>query len=188
MKAIYVVPNWSKHDLKFTTVSLYIPKSIPLEAMYIKALLRPEIDFEIIDGNADDLSDEELRVRIEVSDVDVMIFNTTVNYILLRCPPVDFEIPKRLMKICDNLKIITIAIGPHSAADVDEVLNILGCNYLINGEPEVALSRFLNSFMQDKTVEGLCCREYKNGIAKEVMMRNLSIPDYDSVDILNKVS
>ena len=89
------------------------------------------------------------------------------------------------MKICDNLKMITIAIGPHSAADVDEVLNILGCNYLINGEPEVALSRFLNSFMQDKTVEGLCCREYKNGIAKEVMMRNLSIPDYDSVDILN---
>lgn len=185
MKAIYVVPNWSKHDLKFTTVSLYIPKSIPLEAMYVKALLRPEIDFEIIDGNADDLSDEELRVRIEVSDADVMIFNTTVNYILWRCPPVDFEIPKRLMKICNNLKMITIAIGPHSAADVDEVLNILGCDYLINGEPEVALSRFLNSFMQDKTVEGLCCREYKNGIAKEVTMKNLSIPDYDSVDILN---
>lgn len=100
MKAIYVVPNWSKHNLKYTTVSLYIPKSIPLEAMYIKSLLKPEIVLEIIDANADDLSDDDLLKRIKDSAADVMIFNTTVNYILWRCPPVDFEVPKHLMQIC----------------------------------------------------------------------------------------
>ena len=161
MKAIYVVPNWSKHNLKYTTVSLYIPKSIPLEAMYIKSLLKPEIVLEIIDANADDLFDDDLLKRIKDSAADVMIFKTTVNYILWRCPPVDFEVPKHLMQICAGVNMKTIAIGPHAAADVSEVLESLKCDYVINGEPEIALSKFLNSNMQDMKIEGFVQRNSK---------------------------
>lgn len=183
MKAIYVVPNWSKHNLKYTTVSLYIPKSIPLEAMYIKSLLKPEIVLEIIDANADDLSDDDLLKRIKDSAADVMIFNTTVNYILWRCPPVDFEVPKHLMQICAGVNMKTIAIGPHAAADVSEVLESLKCDYVINGEPEIALSKFLNSNMQDMKIEGLCTKEFQNGCTQEINMTDLPIPDFDAVDM-----
>lgn len=185
MKVIYVVPNWSKHDLKYTTVSLYIPKSMPLEAMYVKALLNKDIDFEIIDGNVENLTDEEMRARIEASKADAMVFNTTVNYILWRCPPVDFEVPKHLMELCAGLDMTTIAIGPHSSADPKEVLDILGCDFIVNGEPELALADFLNSNLTDFSIKGICSMVFDNGFTDEIRMEDLPIPDFDSVDVTN---
>lgn len=142
MKVMYIVPNWKKHDIKYTTVSLNIPNSIPLEYMYVESLLNSEIESKILDANMLGLESEAIVDIITEYEANVIIFNTTINYILWRCPPVDFEVPQRLMEICRAFPITTIAIGPHSSVEPKEVYEKLGVDYLIVGEPEIALSRF----------------------------------------------
>lgn len=117
--------------------------------LYVKSMLKEEIELEIIDANLEKLEFDTLRERIKDSKADVMIFNTTINYILWRCPPVDFEIPLMLMDCCKDLNITTIAIGPHTSVVPKEVYHKLGVDYLINGEPEIALADFLNSDLKD---------------------------------------
>lgn len=183
MKVLYVVPNWKKHETKHTSVSLYAPKSIPLEYMYVKQLLNKDIESKIIDANSLELEWDKLHEEIKEYSPDVIIFNTTLNYILWRCPPVELEIPKKLMNLCENINATTIAIGPHAVVDPDEVYEELGVDYMIVGEPELALAQFLNSNLKDLTVKGLYGKEVNNGVANEVDMRLLPTPDFDLVDI-----
>lgn len=183
MKVVYVVPNWKKHDTLYTTVSLNIPHSMPLEYMYIDSMLDSEIESEVIDANVLDLSYLELKERIMSANADALIFNTTVNYILWRCPPVEFEVPKKLMKICADMDILTIAIGPHSSVDAEEVYRELNVDYLIVGEPEVALSRFINSKFCDMSIRGLYGKGIDNGIADEVKVDELPIPNFFKFNI-----
>lgn len=183
MKVVYVVPNWKKHDLKYTTVSLYIQDSIPLEMLYVKSMLKKEIELEIIDANLVNLEFDILRERIKDSKADVMIFNTTINYILWRCPPVDLEIPLMLMDCCKDLNITTIAIGPHTSVDPKEVFNKLGVDYLINGEPEFALADFLNSDLKDLSIKGLYGKGVDNGVAPEIDMTALPLPSFECTNL-----
>lgn len=185
MKIIFVIPNWKRHDIKYTTVSLHIPNSMPLEFLYVQTMLKESIDTEIIDANLLDIDFEELRERIIASHAEVMVFNTTINYILWRCPPVDFEIPKQLMKICKDLSIRTIAIGPHSSVDPEEVYRELGVDYLISGEPEIALADFLNSELKNTSIKGLYGKGIDNGIASEVDITKLALPDFKNINLLD---
>lgn len=185
MKVIYVVPNWKKHNIKYTTVSLNIPNSIPLEYLYVESLLNSEIKSEIIDANMLNLDFKRTKDLIISSKADVLVFSTTINYILWRCPPVDFEVPQQLMELCRDISITTIAIGPHASVDTEEVYEKLGVDYLINGEPEIALSSFLNSGLQDQTIKGLYGKGIDNGIAEEVDIAALPIPDFNNSNLLS---
>lgn len=183
MKVLYVVPNWKLHETKHTSVSLYAPKSIPLEFMYVIPQLKNNIESKIIDANMLGLSFDELKQEISIWNPDVIIFNTTLNYILWRCPPVELEIPKKLSEVCRELNAVTIAIGPHSVVDSKEVINELQVDYLIIGEPEKPLVKFLNSELNDKAIAGLYSRNINNGISPENDITGLAIPDFDAVDI-----
>lgn len=185
MKVMYIVPNWKKHDIKYTTVSLNIPNSIPLEYMYVESLLNSEIESKILDANMLGLESEAIVDIITEYEANVIIFNTTINYILWRCPPVDFEVPQRLMEICRAFPITTIAIGPHSSVEPKEVYEKLGVDYLIVGEPEIALSRFLNSDLLDKTIKGLYGKGIDNGIAEEVSIETLPIPNFTNINLMS---
>ncbi|CUO38452.1 B12-binding domain-containing radical SAM protein [Clostridium disporicum] len=183
MKVLYVVPNWKTHETKYTSVSLNVPNSIPLEYMYVENLLNDNIESKILDANLLNWDWEKLRDEIKKYSPDVIIFSTTINYILWRCPPVELEIPIKLMEACKDIKAFTIAIGPHSVVDAKEIYEKLKVDYMIVGEAEVALAEFLNSNLTNLKVRGLYGKNINNGIAEEVNLENLSIPTFNSVDI-----
>ncbi len=182
MKVLFVVPNWKYHQLKYTSATIFTPKSIPLEFLYVKKMLNSEIQSKILDANVLDLSTNYTIEEIKQWNPNIVVFSTAINYLQWRCPPIDLDIPRNLAQECKKMGITTIAVGPHGTTTPEEIINEVGTDYLILGEPEISLTRFINSKLEDNKIPGVYSHKFNNGPAMEISMCDLPIPDYDAID------
>lgn len=90
--------------------------------MYIAKLLNTNCEYDFLDANLEGLSWEEIKNEITKYRAEVVIFSTTISYLQWRCPPLDLEVPRKLVEICKELQCISIAIGPHCTVSPEETI------------------------------------------------------------------
>lgn len=181
MKVLFLVPNWGLHELKYTTATIKAPHIQPLEFMYIVKLLENNCEYDFLDANLEGLSWEELRREIAKCRADVVVFSTSISYLQWRCPPLDLEIPRKIVEICRELKCISIVIGPHSTVSPEETMEELKADYMVLGEPEISLSQFLNSNLQNESIKGIFAKGKRITYSDEVDISKLPTPDYSII-------
>lgn len=116
---------------------------LPLELLYTEALLREVgVPALVVDAHLEGLSPSETAARLGSFQPDLIVVTTAPTYLFWRCPQPELDIP---IALCDALKGIApiVAIGPHGSATPGYVLDRLGCQGVIRGEPEQELVRLV---------------------------------------------
>src|SRR5215217_1361904 len=95
MKVALVNPTWRFQN------SIYFgcrEPHLPLELGYAKALLeRAGHQAEIIDGQLDDLSDTDIRARLEALAPAITVITTAPSYLFWRCAPPELRVAQALL-------------------------------------------------------------------------------------------
>src|SRR5690348_5643738 len=109
MRYALINPAWS------FTGSIYLgcrEPHLPLEYGYSRALLeRAGHQVQIIDGQMDGLSNEEIRERAQAFAADFLVITTAPSYLFWRCAPPELGVPQRLLRELDRSNAVTVAVG-----------------------------------------------------------------------------
>jgi len=137
MKYALVNPNWSFEG------SIYFgcrEPHLPLEFGYSKALLeRAGHAVEIIDGQLDDLSRENIRARVEAFAPDFTVITTAPSYLFWRCAPPELRIPQQAVADLRAAGGTLVIVGPHGSTTPATTLIKTGADIIIMGECEEIL-------------------------------------------------
>src|SRR4051794_17457731 len=113
---------------------------LPLELNYSKALLETSgHEAEIIDGQLEALTSQEIFNRVQSFRPDFTVITTAPSYLFWRCAPPEIRIPMELSEtlrpVCGKLVIV----GPHGSTTPRPVLRKLRADYVVLGECEEVL-------------------------------------------------
>lgn len=179
MKVALINPNWNLHDIKFTTVSIKPPKSIPLELIYIAESIRDLTEVKILDAYANNYSLDTLINKLEDFNPHLTIIETAPTYLFWRCPPLDLSVPKKIVKqIKNNLETKVAIIGPHGTNDPSWTKRETGADMVIRGESDLI---FRDIVSNKHGIKGVYITN-ENGIAS-VDMESLPFPAFDLLDL-----
>lgn len=172
MKVLLTRPAYSPLYQLIKDRTKYKEVSPPIGLAYVAAAL--EIDghqVEIIDGEANDLTPDEVLRKIEAAKPDVVGAGATT---------VDFEYANQILKEAKELlKVTTILGGPHATVLPEQVLqDNPHIDYLVRGEGEITTRHLLKQLERKGSlseVEGLSYREEARVIhnADRPFIRNL---------------
>jgi B12-binding domain/radical SAM domain protein of rhizo-twelve system len=141
MKYALVNPRWSFEG------SVYFgcrEPHLPLEYGYAKALLEREgHEAVIVDGQLDQLSNEEIKARLRSFAPDILVVTTAPSYLFWRCAPPELRIPQQLIRDLDRPNFATVIVGPHASTTPAATLRKLEADIAVLGECEEVLP-FLN--------------------------------------------
>jgi anaerobic magnesium-protoporphyrin IX monomethyl ester cyclase len=137
MRFALVNPAWSFEG------SIYFgcrEPHLPLELNYSKALLEAGgHDAEIIDGQLEGLSSEEIFERVQRFAPDFTVITTAPSYLFWRCAPPEIRIPIELSNLLRPVRGKLVIIGPHGSTTPRPVLRKLDADYVVLGECEEVL-------------------------------------------------
>ncbi|MFC2001736.1 B12-binding domain-containing radical SAM protein [Chloroflexota bacterium] len=159
MKVLLTRPAYSPVYGLITSKTRYKEVSPPIGLLYVAACLeRDGHQVEVIDGEVDDLTPEELFENIKASRPDIVGAGATT---------VDFDDSNLILRMVkERLDITTLLGGPHATVLPDQVLRENPhIDYVIRGEGEISTSEFLKILEQKddlSQVEGLSYREDGN--------------------------
>lgn len=129
---------------------------LPLEFGYSKVLLeRAGHEVQIVDGQAEGLTLEELHGRVSRFGPDFAVVTTAPSYLFWRCPPPELRIPKQ---VCDAIRDSCgslVAVGPHGSTTPAATLRKLEADAVLMGECEDLLPKLGEGF---GNVEAVCYR------------------------------
>jgi anaerobic magnesium-protoporphyrin IX monomethyl ester cyclase len=179
MRVLFVCPNWNKHTGFWCSCQ---ECHQPLEYLYPATLLKNRHEVQILDLQSLNLDNKQAIPRINEFSPDAVILNTTQSYLSWRCCPTDIELPKKLARqIRRSVKTKMIVIGPHASVSPEYILQELDADYVISGEPELALAEFINSGMKNLKIKGLAGKGFSNGLAKVHDLSKLPAIDFSLV-------
>ncbi len=156
MRVLLIRPAYSPLYQLITSKTRYKEVSPPIGLLYVAAALeRDGHQVAIIDGEADDLTPNEVLKRIEVSKADIIGAGATT---------VDFDYASEILKEAKaRFNIITLLGGPHATILPNQILRENShIDYLIRGEGEITTSQLLKQLAPKgdlSQVEGLSYRE-----------------------------
>jgi B12-binding domain/radical SAM domain protein of rhizo-twelve system len=152
MRFALVNPNWQFEG------SIYFgcrEPHLPLEYGYAKALLEREGHAAaIFDAQLEDLTPEDLRLRVAAFAPDFTVVTTAPTYLFWRCAPPEMRIPRATVA---NLRPAggTIAgVGPHASTTPRAALRKLDADVVVLGECEEILPRLARERWED--VPSIC--------------------------------
>ncbi len=160
MKVLLINPNF-RGSKNVYDVNIRLRQ--PLDLAYISSILEEkEIDNEILDANALNLSESDILKRINVFFPSYIII-TTSPLDRWECPQTDISMVFSLIrKIDTSFKIIVY--GAHASTDPAWVWKRSGkrINYIIKGEPEKPISELFDSILAGESnfIKGV---SYKKG-------------------------
>lgn len=125
---------------------------VPLELLYAQALLR-EAGFEatVVDAHLEGLSHEATADRVASIGADLIVITTAPTYLFWRCPQAELTVPAAACKLLTSIAPV-VAIGPHGSATAAYVLDQLGCQAVVRGEPEMELVQIARGQSTSATV------------------------------------
>jgi len=137
MKYALVNPRWSFQG------SIYFgcrEPHLPLEFGYSKALLEREgHEAILIDGQMEQLTNEEINARVRAFRADFLVVTTAPSYLFWRCAPPELRIPQQLIRDLDPPRFATVAVGPHASTTPAATLKKLHADIAVLGECEEVL-------------------------------------------------
>ena len=157
MKVLLTRPAYSPLYELITGKTKYKEVSPPLGLLYVAAALeRDGHQVEIVDGEVDDLTPDQILQKIEHSKPDIVGAGATT---------VDFDYANVVLKgVKERFDIITILGGPHATIlPSDSLYENPHIDYLIRGEGEITTRELLKQLGGNRDfshVEGLSYREH----------------------------
>jgi anaerobic magnesium-protoporphyrin IX monomethyl ester cyclase len=150
MKYALVNPNWTFEG------SIYFgcrEPHLPLEYGYSKALLEAEGHVvEIIDGQLEDLSIEDIRERIAAFQPDFTVVTTAPSYLFWRCAPPELRVPQEIVRQIADVAGTLVGVGPHASTTPKTTLRKLGVQIVVMGECEEVLPQLTGPWSQVQSV------------------------------------
>lgn len=177
MRVLFLIPNWNEYTKKMTTVTLNPPKVQPLLFYYVvEKLKNTDVEAIILDANKHQLNYKNTLAFILKSQVDLVVFSTTVNDIFWRCPPLDLDLPTKIVGDLSEHGIQSLLVGPHGTVSPELTLQKTKADFLIRGEFEIALVQFLTGVCEKTEIDGLCWNGHVQSIAtvKDINELNIS--------------
>lgn len=137
MRYALVNPHWSFEG------SVYFgcrDPHLPLELGYAAQMLE-EAGHEalLVDGSLEELSNAEIRRRIEAFAPDFTVAPTAPSYLFWRCPPPELRVPQELMRDLGEAAGTRVLIGPHPSTTPATTLRKVGADIAVLGESEEVL-------------------------------------------------
>lgn len=142
MRVCLVNPPWSFEG------SIYFgcrEPHLPLELGYTKALLEREgHEALLIDAHMDDLSQEDVRLRVEAFEPEMTVVTTAPTYLFWRCAPPELRVPQETIEAIRPHAGTLVAVGPHGSTTPRAALRKLAVDTLVMGECEEVVTRLAN--------------------------------------------
>jgi anaerobic magnesium-protoporphyrin IX monomethyl ester cyclase len=133
-----VNPDWSFEG------SIYFgcrEPHLPLELGYTRALLEADgQEAEIIDGQLEGLSVQEIRRRVDAVSPDAVVMVTAPSYLFWRCPPPELRVPRQTIDALRDLARYQIVVGPHGSTTPATTLEKLDADLVVLGECEEVIA------------------------------------------------
>jgi len=137
MRFALVNPAWSFEG------SIYFgcrEPHLPLELNYSKVLLEESGHAaEIIDGQLEGLTPQEIFERVQAFAPDFTVITTAPSYLFWRCAPPEIRIPMELSQLLRPVSGKLVVVGPHGSTTPRPVLRKLDADYVVLGECEEVL-------------------------------------------------
>ncbi len=133
-----VNPRWDFEGSRYWSCA---DPHVPLELLYGEALLNQSgVDAAVVDAHLEQLSLEAMAQRVAALEPDLIVLTTAPTYLFWRCPQPELRVPAAASAALAPVAPV-VAIGPHGSATPAYVLDQLGCQAVIRGEPEMELVR-----------------------------------------------
>src|SRR5947209_7733957 len=127
---------------------------LPLEYGYSRALLEAaEHQVQIVDGQLENLSLEEIRTRVRAFDTDFAVVTTAPSYLFWRCAPPELRVPREVMDALRDLPCKLVGVGPHASTTPRTALSKLQADVVVLGECEEVLPQLTGDW---SSVEAIC--------------------------------
>jgi anaerobic magnesium-protoporphyrin IX monomethyl ester cyclase len=150
MRFSLVNPNWGFDG------SVYFgcrDPHLPLEYGYSKALLeRAGHDVQIVDGQLEGLSIDEIRARVLSFRSDYSVVTTAPSYLFWRCAPPELRAPAEIATALREVSNIVIGVGPHASTTPRPTLKKLGVDVVVMGECEEILPQLAGDWSQVNSI------------------------------------
>ena len=151
MRYALVNPNWHFEG------SIYFgcrEPHLPLEYGYSKALLEAAgHEAEIIDGQFDQLTIEDVRRRVADFRPDFTVVTTAPSYLFWRCAPPELRAAQEVIESVRDVAGRIVGVGPHGSTTPRAALRKLGADVVVIGECEELLPRLTGDW---SSVPSLC--------------------------------
>lgn len=153
MRFSLVNPNWSfEHSIYFGCREPHLP----LEFGYAKALLeRAGHEVQIVDGQMERLTSEEIRQRLALFTPHFTVITTAPSYLFWRCAPPELRIPQQLAHELRDLSGMLVCVGPHASTTPRATLRKMDADVVVMGECEDILPQLSGPW---KNVSSICYR------------------------------
>ena len=109
----------------------------------------------VIDAQTDELSVDQVRLRVANFDPDFLAIPTAPSYLFWRCPPPELRVPMEWFAALAG-RAVKVAIGPHSSATPAATLRKTSCDVVMRGEPDQTLARLASDPWEQ--IPGCCFR------------------------------
>ncbi|EPR10582.1 B12-binding domain-containing radical SAM protein [Ruminiclostridium papyrosolvens] len=184
MKVILLQCNWRYHDSIYPDLGSTRPYQ-PIELCYIGSLLEQNHSVFLIDAFRDNLSLEEIALKISDIEPDIVVTCTANTYLFWRCCFPDIEVVSQTIRtIKKQIKVKTLLIGPHGTIEPQWTLKKSGADFIICGEPELAVKEFIDSSFQNIHITGLYGRDIRNNTSAVVSdLSELPLPAFHLLDM-----
>ena len=150
MKFALVNPNWRFDG------SIYFgcrEPHLPLEYGYSKALLEREgHTAEIVDGQLENLSSDEIRERVARFRPDFTVVTTAPSYLFWRCAPPELRVPQETVADLRDCGGILVGVGPHASTTPRAALRKLGVDVVVIGECEEILPKLTSDWTKTPSI------------------------------------
>ena len=145
MKFALLQPNW---DFRGSTYFGCPETHIPLELLFARAQLETAgHDVLLLDAHLEQLSIPAALERVRAFGPDFLVLTTAPTYLFWRCPQPELRSPATWMHAlqaglhASGQRPVSVAIGPHGSATPQTTLRKLGCDLVVQGEPDQVLPR-----------------------------------------------
>jgi len=137
MKWALINPRWTFEG------SIYFgcrEPHLPLEFGYSRQLLQEQgHEVRIFDAQLFNLSEEQLRDKVERFAPDYTVVTTAPSYLFWRCAPPELRIPQALIARIRDVAGTIVVVGPHASTTPLATLRKTGADVVVLGECEEVL-------------------------------------------------
>lgn len=156
MRVALVNPHWTYDG------SIYFgcrSPHLPLEFGYAKAMLEAQgHEVLMLDGQLQNLDNRQLASEVIGFGAEMTVVSTAPTYLFWRCAPPELRVPRDFLDHLHGHGGMTVAVGPHGSATPEATLAKLGCDLVIRGECEEAITA-LAAAEDWRQVQGIAYRE-----------------------------
>ncbi|MGI4828788.1 MAG: TIGR04295 family B12-binding domain-containing radical SAM protein [Janthinobacterium lividum] len=154
MKFALVNPRWS---FEGSTYFGCPDAHFPLELLAAREMLRAAgQEVLLVDALMEDLSPEQVRLRLDAFDEDFLVIPTAPSYLFWRCPQPELRIPRQWISALNRASKVVV-IGPHGSATPLATLEKTGADIVLRGEPDQTLPQLAT--LPWEMVAGCCWRD-----------------------------